>query len=325
MTGAFDQALSLLPDAVVYWLFTYGSAGVAIFFVISGFVIALSLDGKIMDRRAFVNFVARRTLRLDPPYWAAIVLGMAVGSVSGQSYSASQVLMHMLYMQHVFGAPSIQIVFWTLVYEVQFYLVAVLALVLAHYFPRTKRPVFVFLYLLALASAAMPDTLGPEGLFTTLWHGFVAGVCAYSCGVRRENPLYLYILCGVMIYGQAKTDSVFNAPAVLTGLGLYVAARRELLFRKMPTVLMAAGTISYSLYLTHAPVLAVFAALARAAHPGPTMNWLALVASLGCCIVAASLFYVVFEKPAISLSKNLFRAKVAPMGMKTLAADTGSG
>src|SRR5262245_44222872 len=51
-----------------------GFLGVEIFFVISGFVIAFSVrDGNYTPGYLF-RFCLRRSIRLDPPYWATIAL-----------------------------------------------------------------------------------------------------------------------------------------------------------------------------------------------------------------------------------------------------------
>ena len=55
---------------------SYGWLGVEVFFVISGFVIPLSL-AKLQTRytlRQFPQFMVRRVLRLEPPYLLSVVL-----------------------------------------------------------------------------------------------------------------------------------------------------------------------------------------------------------------------------------------------------------
>src|SRR5207247_2725414 len=48
--------------------------GVDVFFVLSGFVIAFSMDGQTANVGYAGNFILRRSLRLDPPYWVAMAL-----------------------------------------------------------------------------------------------------------------------------------------------------------------------------------------------------------------------------------------------------------
>ncbi|WP_461147988.1 acyltransferase family protein [Spirosoma pulveris] len=49
-------------------LHEYGKYGVQIFFVVSGFVIPLSLKKSNYDERGYPRFLWKRVLRLHPPY-----------------------------------------------------------------------------------------------------------------------------------------------------------------------------------------------------------------------------------------------------------------
>ena len=73
------QSVALGPICwLLAWPAEYGRQGVTIFFVISGFVIARSLRRGRVTPRFFGNFVLRRSIRLDPPYWVSIALMLAV-------------------------------------------------------------------------------------------------------------------------------------------------------------------------------------------------------------------------------------------------------
>src|SRR4051812_27315220 len=51
-----------------------GFLGVQIFFVLSGFVVAHTAATDDVNLRYVGRFMLRRSIRLDPTYWAAIVL-----------------------------------------------------------------------------------------------------------------------------------------------------------------------------------------------------------------------------------------------------------
>ena len=55
-----------------------GRMGVQLFFVISGFVIGALLTDRASDPRTLARFMARRMVRLSPPYFAAIALVLAL-------------------------------------------------------------------------------------------------------------------------------------------------------------------------------------------------------------------------------------------------------
>ena len=88
-----------------------GNSGVAIFFVLSGFVIAHSLDGQTLTGWSAGRFMAKRSVRLDPPYWVAIGMTMlfstlAAAVVKGrpiEEYSLPQIVAHVFYLQDLLG------------------------------------------------------------------------------------------------------------------------------------------------------------------------------------------------------------------------------
>src|SRR5690349_21798798 len=54
-------------------IFKDGHLGGAIFFALSGFVIARSVRHATVTPSYLVRFALRRSIRLDPPYWASIL------------------------------------------------------------------------------------------------------------------------------------------------------------------------------------------------------------------------------------------------------------
>jgi peptidoglycan/LPS O-acetylase OafA/YrhL len=80
--------------------------------------------------------MVRRSLRLDPPYWTAIVLMIAFSLVSARFVAgkappvitAPQMVAHVFYLQDILGYPSIGTVFWILCLEVQVYFIYVFLL-----------------------------------------------------------------------------------------------------------------------------------------------------------------------------------------------------
>src|SRR5580658_10222082 len=60
----------------------YGWLGVDVFFVISGFVIPLSLHGRDYELRDFPSFMLRRLVRLEPAYLISIAVVIALWYVS---------------------------------------------------------------------------------------------------------------------------------------------------------------------------------------------------------------------------------------------------
>jgi len=103
----------------------YGFLGVELFFLISGFVIALSGWGRPLGA-----FFASRVSRLYPAYWAGVVITTVVMlvwpvsggvPVSGLPHPAG-VLVNLTMLQEPLGVPAVDTVYWTLFVELRFYL-----------------------------------------------------------------------------------------------------------------------------------------------------------------------------------------------------------
>jgi peptidoglycan/LPS O-acetylase OafA/YrhL len=109
-----------------------GNRGVQLFFVLSGFILALPFAGHFLagrKRPSTRGYYLRRLTRLEPPYVVAMC-GLAVAAVVIGTLGVGEAARHLAaslgYVHNlVFGAPSrINGVAWTLEVEVQFYLLA---------------------------------------------------------------------------------------------------------------------------------------------------------------------------------------------------------
>lgn len=161
-----------------------GNLGVAIFFVLSGFVIAHSLYDQKMNISLLGRFTLRRSLRLDPPYWFAIALtiglsmlgSLVVKDRSIETYSLGQVAAHLLYLQDILGYQNINSVFWTLCFEIQFYLVFAILLAVGRNDPEARfngprtAIIFIFAGSVSLLWPLHLNPVLPTGLFPPLWY-----------------------------------------------------------------------------------------------------------------------------------------------------------
>lgn len=198
-----------------------GYLGVPVFFVLSGFVIAHTLFEKPMTLRSFGHFTLGRSLRLDPPYWAAIAATIAFATVASimvtgrqtEVYSVQQLAAHVLYLQEITGHRKINSVFWTLCLEIQFYLVYAGLLWLAGSEPSRPhqgRRIAAILIGAGFISLLWPLGLGPSlhyALFPPLWHGFLLGAGAYWAARKRQ-------LDPGSFYTQARSGSRLSQQAM---------------------------------------------------------------------------------------------------------------
>ncbi|MEP7118562.1 MAG: acyltransferase [Acidobacteriota bacterium] len=278
-----------------------GNLGVAVFFVLSGFVVTMSVGTAQIDARFLGRFALRRALRLDPPYWAtmAAVIGIgyaASGTVKFEGVTAPQVLAHMFYLQDALGYKPILPVFWTLCYEVQFYLSLVLLLWAVQ--ASGIRRHGVLLVTLVLSVADRFYALTPAPFMGRFWFCFALGALVYEHYKQELRGAFVYVaIAAVFTFGLATSDG-YAITSSLTAAVISQALRLGYPNLLSGGVWQFLGRISYSLYLPHA--LFGWLALRVAERFVPTV--VAAVFGTAVAIVAAWFFYVLIERPAVRLS-----------------------
>ena len=287
-------------------VFTAGHLGVAVFFALSGFVITHSVAGASIAASYIGRFALRRSIRLDPPYWASILFVVTVGylsaEVKGEAFALPtfpQTLAHLFYLQTLLGFPQINWVYWTLTYEIQFYLVLVL-LIMAAQRMRIAPPLIVLLPFLATMSHWIGLWAPPTGLFVDLWHAFLAGVLAYWA---KTSPLALYAFVGVCGLSLILSPNDFTFLSIGTAIVLHVAFRTSYIYRGLDwRWVQFLGTVSYSLYLIHNPIVGGVSFLSA--------RWIGsdlvtLLLSVAASIAAAAAFWYLLERPSLALAHRI--------------------
>ena len=122
--------LRTLPFQGIWRICVFGQTGVDLFFVLSGFLITRILLVKKDKDHYFVNFYARRSLRIFPLYYLALIIHYFAMPVlfSDPIPSAKDQIWYWTYLQNVGSTfiapkPSGPGHFWTLAIEEHFYLV----------------------------------------------------------------------------------------------------------------------------------------------------------------------------------------------------------
>jgi peptidoglycan/LPS O-acetylase OafA/YrhL len=293
--------LAAMPSALQTVLHN-GNNGVALFFVISGFVIAHSLRDDITLSEAG-RFMLRRSIRLDPPYWFAIALTCLIAAAKGTAaFAGAQIAAHLFYAQDLLGFPSISPIFWTLCLEIQFYVVFA-ALLLTR-----SRGALIAAF---VASVPLSCFVLVPGLFTSLWYGFLLGAAAYISW-KAERPVWFLTYAAVMFgLGLYRAD-VFMLVCVVSAFALFAVARIGRLTTFLNwRALQFIGSISYSLYLLHNPVIgATFRIgywLTERTMITEALWW---AVSILACVGAAFCLWFAIERPSMNLAKSVMVANM---------------
>lgn len=316
--GHLDNITALLPNYLVFWVFDLGESGVPIFFVISGFVMAHSLSKDSISPSYIGRFALRRSIRLDPPYWASIILVLVLAQVSAYVKGDDAgwpgfdvIFAHLFYLQGILGYSQINIIYWTLCLEIQFYLVFCLLL----YFSQIVGKSLSNGRLLVFSFAAAVSLLWPtgilennvyQGLFFTHWYAFLLGVFVYwSWKALIPKILFGGYLVTVAVFSVYQ-GSMFGMAAATTALIIYMSILTNTLGLNLWTKLRFLGLISYSLYLTHNPISgASYYVIYRILGDSALVQAFAFLLSTLISIVFAYLFWQLFERWSMKLSKKV--------------------
>lgn len=291
----FNYGLVAIDDeTLVHWL----KEGVAIFFVISGFVMVTSTQGRSIGP---AEFMRKRFLRIAPLYWVltiawlAFVPGWDVGHLAGS-------LLFLPSPDPVTGAMRSPILEpgWSLNFEMFFYLVFAAVLML----PEKVRFWIVAITLgLFSQSASLFDGAPYIAYFAgQLLLLFVAGMALARFDLRLPIWACVAGFTGLAIAPQF-TDNFMLSVFVPT-IAIVAGARSldgHLREWKLPSLLADA---SYAIYLSHMFTLQVCSIFVAPYLPGPLA--FLVVLALACWI--GILVHRRIENPLTQLCKRGFSA-----------------
>ena len=309
-----------------------GSTGVSLFLVLSGFCLFLPFSGGRTHRFRAKDFFRRRWLRLVPAYYASIalvVLAIVVTAgraglprLSGSSL-AEQGGAHLGLVQQFFPSTfyGLNGAYWSLGLEWEFYLTLPLLIWAARRWGvgRTVAAVVVVnvLYRFALVGIISGGLTSPHGamandvlpnIFLGRWGEFAFGMLAaelYTTGaVSRVLPklrwaILALVPLGLAIAGDPIAHLVFGL--VFFILLCMVLENNNVIARMFswkPAVII--GTISYSIYLIHTPLLEILDKWLTDLGGSPNAVLYGLIALLPVVIFAAWLLFVTVERRSLS-------------------------
>jgi exopolysaccharide production protein ExoZ len=266
--GKPPLGIALLDDFIINgWL------GVQLFFVISGFCIAERAAREFRAGGTVGRFLLDRLLRIYPPYWAALLVAVALNLagafVKGVPWSEPFVLpdgltgwlMAGFAMEPWFSQASFLLVAWTLTYEIGFYLctAAGLAVALA-----TRRPWAGPAFWGVLLVIGLVPSLAVWFPLLMLWPHFALGGIVWLAGQPGYSTAGRFAAgtAGIaMVYlatWPQPADTAFplrfscGAAWLLLVLRPWDAQLATLPFLRW---LGWTGAFSYSLYLVHSPIV----------------------------------------------------------------------
>ncbi len=327
---------SILPSS-----FRFGMVGVDLFFVLSGFIMTSMSLGKFSRPGEAGRFLKRRFLRVYPIYWAwsvpVLVLFLMRPDMVNSSHGRPDVLRSFLLLpqEHL----PLLLVAWTLVYEIFFYLLFSAGL---RWLRETDLPWALGGWAAVVIAGNWLVMTGKTDpllglMFSPLLLEFMMGCVVALCVSRLNGTAAIVALTlgtggfvvGTIIYlihgGWFPSDwdrtLVYGTSSAMLLAGLVSWERVQ--GRPILRSLAGLGDASYSLYLSHVPVIAVAGLVCRHLLPTalPAAHFAALSATFVVALLAGFVSFRLIETPLLRLSHRLsFDALWRPISADTMFA-----
>lgn len=337
------MAAPVLPVVFSYSplrILVYGHAAVILFFILSGFVLALPfLAGK---QGTYPGYLVKRICRIYLPYAVSLAVALLAanlivkGGTPGagdwihrfwnSGWDAAVIVEHLLLVVNI-HTDAYNTVVWSLIHEMRISLVFPLIMLAVRRLPWSANLLFCLLLSSVSALNGILKLEASNGYFTgyfdTLHFAsfFIIGALLAKHkdqlteklkGLGRKHKLLL-TAAAIMLYGYSKlADSALPYPfgRMLTEYGIALGASIALVFAigstRLARLLLLrpvvwVGRVSYSLYLYHFIILLALVYLLNGTMPISIIYVLVFVLSL----TAAALSHRYIEEPSARLGHRL--------------------
>lgn len=342
-----DGNMSYLSNPI-YSFGMRGQIGVTLFFLISGYCITAAGFGALASGKTVSRFGYERLRRIYPPYLAALVLAtvslLAIHFASAHHFigrvnhpailtaSPSYWLANIFLVQQEFRITPVDVVYWSLCYEVAFYLIVALFLAISKWIAARRGLTAGTIFLVSAFGVSTAITVswmlfgGREIFPFDQWHQFSIGALLFFlmelkpktfAGYSKKlswmvgsNALIVSIL--VFLYALLKnveatgydnpSSRVRSVVALLFALALYGLRRVDDLVALHPLMkpLVWLGSFSYGMYLVHDVFLPYVDILSRKAGLNHSLYIVAFMLQIAVSVVVGRLFYLLVERHFIS-------------------------
>ncbi len=295
----------------------YGVAGVDLFFVISGFIMAHITFARETQP---AEFIMSRAIRIVPLYWAMTVAMFAVAMImpsklGNSTADPSELIKSLLFIPFEKSPGVLQptlFLGWTLNYEIFFYVLFATALFVRNAFWRLTLIVLSLVLLTVIGRVVASDSIFfrfyTDPIVLEFCYGIGIAVLLKQLTQRQVSAFWPWVLVATalliatVLLGVNRPSTTLSGRELFFGVPAALLVLAALLFEHRGVkcesrILLLVGAASYSLYLSHPFVFVPAAQLRGFVAPGTFVTLLWGVATFIACIVGAILLYQLIERP----------------------------
>ena len=286
--------------------FELGNYGVQLFFIVSGFVIFLTLDKTVYA----ADFIVSRLSRLYPAYWTAVIFTFSIVylfSLPGRDIDIQSAIINLTMFQQWLNVSNVDGVYWTLAVELSFYSVMFLIFITKQL---GKIDMISLIWLCIIILAKYLETnhfihineLIKLAFLLDYGNLFIAGIMFYKIMDSNGTNNYLILLIALVAEYYLHGNLVFLIALYFSVFLFFTKGYLSMLSIK-PLIFL--GTISYSLYLIHQNIgYIVIQKLEMLNLSNPISI---IIVPLVISISIASLMQIYIEKPSLLIIRNKWK------------------
>lgn len=302
-----------------------GAAGVDLFFVISGFVMVLATKKR---EQGAIHFLKNRIARIVPIYWLLTLTLFSLTLIAPSLLQATtadplELLKSLAFIPFMKSNGLVQptlFVGWTLNYEMFFYLLFALGLIL-------KSPKVGLIATIAtlISLVVVGELLQPSNVLIKFYtspvmlefgFGMIAALLAERMGRGLKPPTALLLRAtalaaftilffGPLIWPQAPQVVVLGGSSFILVLAAVALERAGLSLNNRYVLLI--GEASYALYLTHPWVTQTVQRLAFMFHPTGILSLIFIFVAFVVAILMGVMIHLFIELRLTKFARTLLR------------------
>ncbi|MDQ6480935.1 acyltransferase [Dyadobacter sp. LHD-138] len=298
----FSDKLDYLPGINLFkQVFSYGHFGVEVFFMISGFVIPLSMYAGNYTLQKISIFMKKRLTRIEPPYLICALLALFLNylttinpTYSGKPFTLDipQLLYHVGYLNTFTDKDWLNPVFWTLAIEFQYYLLIALIFPLIN----SKNNLIWISTLLIFNILSFYSNRNLVFNFSVY---FTVGIVIFRYVTGNLN-LFEKLLCIAAVLGFVVMRYTYTEllVVILTSIAILTPIRVTLFGTFI-------SNISFSLYLLHFPIGLRVINLTQRFTNDEVIRQLMIFAALLISVLVSYYYFRFIENPFRKMSQNI--------------------
>lgn len=316
-----DDAVDLYPYSNKYNFFLWGRMGVQFFFIISGFVIYMTLE----RASSLIDFAKKRLVRLWPSMLLLSTITFLVftlfdsASIFVDSHRVGNLIYSWTFLGkslNTLGLTYIDGSYWSLWVEIQFYIFSALIYFILQRFGKLAIFPFLLFAMAILASLLKPIMVNFNEVFNLFlyFNFFVMGV-VFKELFRSSKPwsmkcLHWHAILLALLLLEWFYFSDDGISKVLDGLFvgafyvfIFFAHRQWASQHPLFSILVYLGEASYLSYLMHQNMGVLL--INKIGYSGP-LDFLVPIGVMALMFFLSAILYKYFEKPVMAFMKRLF-------------------